>query len=298
MGHRQHPEDRAQRTPAADSPPYAGGMAKRAGGGRRASRLRGVAREFVGGASLVLRGFAMWRHRPGLMLFGMLPALIAASIIVGLLIVIGVSAEQWAIALTGFAEGWEAGWRDTLRTSVAIVLVAGLVIAAFYGFTTLTLIIGDPFYERVWRRTEESLGGFTPTPVRFWRSFGDGLLLVLRAIGYGILTFLAGLIPAVGAVAGPVTGVLLGGHLIQRELTTRPLEARGIDGATRARVIRGSRARTLGFGVATQLLYLLPGGAIVVMPAAVVGATRLAREIITRAEIAGQNVTAREDPHD
>lgn len=270
-------------------------MAKRAGTGRGESRLRGVMREFFGGASLVLRGFAVWRHRPGLMLFGMLPALIAASVVATLLIVIGVNAEQWAAAITGFAESWDSGWRDTLRTSVAIVIVAAVVIGAVYGFTTLTLIIGDPFYERVWRRTEQGLGDFTPSPVRFWRSFGDGLLLVLRAMGYGLLTFLAGLIPLVGAVAGPVTGVLLGGHLIQRELMTRPLEARGIDGSVRARIIRGSRARTLGFGVATQLLYLVPGGAVVVMPAAVVGATRLAREVIARADAAAQNGTQREE---
>ena len=151
-----------------------------------------------------------------------------------------------------------------------------------YGFTALTLLIGDPFYERVWRRTEEDLGGFEPNPLTFWRSFGDGLLLVLRVIGYGVVTFLAGLVPVVGAATGPVTGVLLGGHLLQRELTTRPLEARGIDDVARARLMHGSRARSMGFGIAAQLLYLVPGGAIVVMPAAVVGATLLVRDAIER----------------
>ncbi len=221
------------------------------------------------------------------MLFGMLPAVIAATIIVVLLVTLGLNAEQWATALTGFAQEWQADWRTALRTAVAILLVAGVLIGAVYGFTTLTLLIGDPFYERVWRRTEEDLGDFEPTPVRFWRSFGDGLLLVLRAISYGLLTFVAGLLPLIGAVTGPVTGVLLGGHLIQRELTTRPLEARGIDGSARAAVMRGSRARALGFGVATQMLYLVPGGAVFVMPAAVVGATVLARDAVARAAAAG-----------
>ncbi len=244
-------------------------------------------REFIAGASLVFRGFATWRRRPGLMLFGMLPAVIAAAIIATVLVLMGLNAQDLSAVLTGFAEEWDAGWRDALRAVVAILLVAGVIIAAVYTFTALTLLIGDPFYERVWRRTEQDLGGFAPTPLAFWRSFGGGILLVLRAISYGLLTFLAGLLPIMGAVTGPVTGVLLGGHLIQRELTTRPLEARGIDGAARARLIRGSRARALGFGVATQLLYLVPGGAIVVMPAAVVGATLLARDALARAELAG-----------
>ncbi len=258
-------------------------MAKRRRVHDRASRATGTVRELVAGAGTLLRGFATWRRRPGLMLFGMLPAVIAAAVIVALLVALGLNAEQWATAITGFAESWQADWRDALRTAVAITLVAAVLIGAIYGFTALTLLIGDPFYERVWRRTEEDLGDFVPNPVRFWRSFGDGLLLVLRAIAYGILTFLAGLLPLIGAVTGPVTGVLLGGHLIQRELTTRPLEARGIDGASRSAVMRGSRARALGFGIATQLLYLVPGGAVFVMPAAVVGATLLARDAVARA---------------
>lgn len=261
-------------------------MAKRTRRHDRASRAAGTVRELFAGAGTLLRGFSTWRRRPGLMLFGMLPALIAAAIVVALLIALGLNAEQWATAITGFAESWQADWRDALRTAVAITLVAAVLIGAVYGFTTLTLLIGDAFYERVWRRTEEDLGDFTPNPVRFWRSLGDGLLLILRAIAYGALTFLAGLLPIIGAVTGPVTGVLLGGHLIQRELTTRPLEARGIDGTARSQVMRGSRARALGFGIATQLLYLVPGGAVFVMPAAVVGATLLARDAVARAAAA------------
>lgn len=262
---------------------YAGRMAKRTRTHPRASRTTRIARDLVAGAVFVLRGFATWRRRPGLMLFGMLPAVIAAAVIVALLVTLGLNAEQWATAITGFADGWQKGWRDALRTAVAIALVAGVLIGAIYGFTTLTLLIGDPFYERIWRRTEEDLGDFAPNPVRFWRSIGDGLLLVLRAMAYGLLTFLAGLLPLIGTVTGPVVGVLLGGHLIQQELTTRPLEARGIDGTARSGVMRGSRARALGFGIATQLLYLVPGGAVFVMPAAVVGATLLARDAVARA---------------
>ena len=55
----------------------------------------------------------------------------------------------------------------------------------------------------------------------------------------------------------------------------------------RGRLLRGSRARELGFGIATQLVFLIPGGAIAVMPAAVVGATRLARDVFARAEQRG-----------
>ena len=213
----------------------------------------------------------------------MVPAVIAGALIAAVLIGLGFNVEALAQAVTPFADGWAERDRSVLRTLLALVIFAGAIIGTVYTFTTLTLLIGDPFYERIWRAAESELGDFTPSPVRFWRSFGDALLLVLRAIGFALITALVGLIPGIGSVTAAVLGPILAGHLVARELTTRPFEARGITAADRASLLRGSRARELGFGVATQLFFLIPGGAIAVMPAAVVGATRLARSVLERA---------------
>ncbi|GAA1724857.1 EI24 domain-containing protein [Microcella frigidaquae] len=243
-----------------------------------------MVRELLAGAALVPRGFALWRTRPGAMALGMVPALIAATLIAVVLITLGLNVEALAQAITPFADGWAERDRGILRTLLALLLVAGAITATIYTFTTLTLLIGDPFYERIWRAAEEDLGGFTPSPLRFWRSVGDGVLLVLRALGYALTTWVIGLIPVVGSVAAAIVGPMLAGHLIARELTTRPFQARGIDLTGRGRLLRGSRSRELGFGIATQLVFLVPGGAIAVMPAAVAGATRLARDVLARAE--------------
>lgn len=247
-------------------------------------RLRRIFSELLAGAALVPRGFAFWRRRPGVMALGMVPAIIAGALVVAVLIGLGLNVEALAQAITPFADGWAERDRGVLRTLLALVIVAGAIIGTVYTFTTLTLLIGDPFYERIWRAAENELGGFQPSPVRFWRSFGDGLLLVLRAIGFALITALVGLIPVIGSVASAILGPVLAGHLVSRELTTRPFEARGITAVERSRLLRGSRARALGFGVATQLFFLIPGGAIAVMPSAVVGATRLARSVLERAE--------------
>jgi len=219
------------------------------------------------------------------MSLGMVPAVVAGAFVIAVLIALGLNGEALAQALTPFADSWAERDRTVLRTLLIITLVAGAIIASVYTFTALTLLIGDPFYERIWRAAEQQLGGFLPTPVRFWRSFGDGLLLVVRALSFAVLTALAGLIPVVGSVVATVLGLALTGHLIARELTTRPFEARGVTATERRALLRGSRARELGFGVTTQLLFLVPGGAIVVMPAAVVGATLLARSVLERAGI-------------
>ena len=44
--------------------------------------------------------------------------------------------------------------------------------------------------------------------------------------------------------------------------------------------MRRHRARVLGFGVATQVTFLVPLGAVATMPAAVAGATLLARSML------------------
>lgn len=218
------------------------------------------------------------------MLLGMVPAVLTFVLIVAVVIVLATQVATITNWLTPFADGWGEFERDLLRGAASAAIVLAVIVLAFYTFTTLTLLVGDPFYELIWKRTEADLGGFSPTPLRFWRSAGEGFLLVLRAIGYGLTTFAIGLVPVVGQIAAPIVGVLLGGHLIARELTQRPFEARGIPASARGRIRRGSRARVIGFGIMTQLFFLVPGGAILVMPAAVAGATRLARELLDRAD--------------
>jgi CysZ protein len=84
----------------------------------------------------------------------------------------------------------------------------------------------------------------------------------------------------VGGVAGAVVGVVLTGWLLAGELASRPLAARGLDRRARGALLRAHRSRVLGFGVATQLCFLVPLGAVVTMPAAVAGATLLARSLL------------------
>lgn len=244
----------------------------------------GIIGELLAGAALVWRGFGMWRRRPGVMALGMVPAAIVLALIVVVASVLTTNLSGIASWMTPFADAWGEAERELVRGAAGTLLVVGLLVLAFYTFTTLTLLVGDPFYERIWRRAETDLGAFEPSPFGFWRSVGDAVLLVLRAIGYGLTTLAIGLIPVVGSIAGPVVGALLGGHLLARELTQRPFQARGLGRDARRRLLKGSRARELGFGVMTQLFFLVPGGAIAVMPAAVVGSTLLARDLLERSQ--------------
>lgn len=236
----------------------------------------GIAR----GASYLLKGFGMWRTRPGLMLLGMVPALIVLVLVGAALVALVLNVSDLVAWLTPFADDWGTG-ATVLRFGLALLAVVGAVVLASATFTGLTLAVGDPFYERIWRETERMLGGDVPDAgPGFWKSVRDGLVLT----AYGVLTavgvLVIGFLPVVGAVAGVVIGFVVAGRALAGELISRPLEARGLDRAARQELLRAHRPAVLGLGLATQAFFLIPFGAVAVMPAAVAGSTMLARELL------------------
>lgn len=235
--------------------------------------------EFFTGVGTLFRGFAFWGRRPGAMALGLIPAAIVFAVLLALLILLGVKLDAITLWLTPFADGWDEVMRGVLRIALGIALIIGAVVLFAVTFTGLTLIVGDPFYERIWKAVEAELGGVPDgAEAGFWRAVGDGVSLALRGALTGLVALLIGLVPLVGSVLAAVLGTVLSGRLLATELAARPLERRGLDARGRRAVLRRRRARTLGFGVAVQLLFLIPLGAVVAMPAAVAGAVLLARE--------------------
>lgn len=231
-------------------------------------------REFLAGAALLARGLGQWRRTPGAMALGLIP-----GTLVGL--VFGAALVTWGLVLPGlvddwtpFADAWMPFWAGALRTAIGVASFGAAVLVVIVSFTAVTLAVGEPFYDRIWRATERSATGTVPdAEYGFWRAVGDSVRLILRGVLAAALAWLIGLIPFVGGVLGFVTGVVLTGWLLADELTSRALSARGLDRQARRRLLRTHRARALGFGVATQLCFLVPLGAVAVMPAAVAGST-------------------------
>lgn len=236
----------------------------------------GALREFGRGAALLLRGFGGWGVRPGLMALGLIPAALVSLALGAGLIALAAALPALTDAATPFADGWPSVWAVLLRVTLGAATFGAALALVAVTFTALTLVVGEPFYDRIWRATEERLTGGVPEgDTGFWRGVADAASLIARGAGVGILSFLIGLVPVVGGVVGTVVGVTLTGWLLADELASRALTARGIDPRSRRALLRTARARVLGFGVATQLCFLLPLGAVVTMPAAVIGATAL-----------------------
>jgi CysZ protein len=234
---------------------------------------------------LLVRGAGLVLRRPRLLGLGLLPALIAGVLYAAALVTLIAFLPELSRDLIWFADRWDQGWRDTLRVLAAIALLGASGLLGVLTFTAVTLLIGDPFYERISELVEARYGGVpNAVEVPFWRSLGRSLVDSVRLIGLSILLgiplFALGFIPVIGQTVAPVIGGAVGGWLLAIELTGAPFQRRGQRLGDRRRVLAGRRPMTLGFGVAVFLTFLIPLGAILLMPAAVAGATLLSRRAL------------------
>jgi len=254
----------------------------------RADGRPGFFAELFTGVGILGQGLRVWGTAPRLMLIGVIPAIIVAAVYLAAIIVFAMNLEAIAAWATPFADTWD----ETLRTAFRLVVVVAFFILAIqlviYTYTAITLAVGDAFYERIWRHVETTLGNVPADPeIGFWRSvrraIGDALRILVPSVFFGLLLFACGLIPVIGQVTAVTLGALVGGWFLTIELTGRAFEIRGLTLKQRRRMLARRRPMTLGFGLATWLLFLIPGGAVIVMPAAVAGATILSRRVLDEA---------------
>jgi CysZ protein len=245
----------------------------------------GAVRDLFTGAGLLLRGVGMYGRSPGLLLLGVLPALIAMLVIGGAFAVLAYYVDDVAGALTGFAHGWAPDARQAVRYLAAIAVLGAAGLLAILTFTAVTLAIGDPFYEKISERIERRLGGVPGAVDRPWyrdllRNVADSVRLLALSAAVGVPLFLLGLVPVLGQVTAAVAGALVGGWILAVELTGVAFARRGMRLAQRRAALRSRRALAVGFGAATFVCFLIPFGAILLMPAAVAGATLLTRRVL------------------
>nr|MDT0660310.1 EI24 domain-containing protein [Micromonospora sp. DSM 115978] len=242
----------------------------------------GAARQFLTGVGLLARGVGLYARNPKLVLLGIVPALLTGALfLIGFVALIYVVPDL-AAWVTPFADDWSADWRDLFRlvAAFAILGLAGLV--GVLTFTAVTLLIGDPFYEKISERVEGRCGGVSDqVEVPFWRSLrhslADSVRLVALSVLIGVPLFVAGFLPVLGQTVVPVLGALVGGWILALELVGAPFYRRGLRLPDRRRALRANRPTALGFGVAVFCCFLIPLGAVLIMPAAVAGAALLAR---------------------
>ncbi|MCM0674589.1 EI24 domain-containing protein [Micromonospora phytophila] len=247
-----------------------------------AAPVTGAVGRFLSGVGLLLRGLGLYARSPGLMLLGAVPALISGALFVAAFATLVYVVDDLAALVTPFADDWSTTARSLVRVIAGLAFLGLGGLLAVVTFTAVTLVIGDPFYEKISERVEERFGGAPgAVDVPFWsslrRSVADSLKLVGLSVLLGVPLFAAGFIPVLGQTVVPVIGAAVGGWLLAVELVGAPFHRRGMRLPERRAILKADRPTALGFGVAVFVCFLIPLGAVLVMPAAVAGATLLAR---------------------
>ncbi|GGL00221.1 membrane protein [Sphaerisporangium melleum] len=237
---------------------------------------------FADGIKYFLQGVAWVARHPRQWLFGLVPALIALVLYVVALVLLGGYAGDIAAWATPFADDWGPALRDTLRFLLGIAVFALGLVLSVVTFTAATLAIGEPFYEKLSERVEDDMGGVEKAAdVPLWRSIIRSVRDSLITLGYVLMftvpLFILGFVPVIGQTVVPVLGAAVSGFFLTVELTALAMERRGLGRRQRFAALRADRSPALGFGVLVFLVFLIPFGAVVAMPAAVAGATIMVR---------------------
>jgi uncharacterized protein involved in cysteine biosynthesis len=243
-------------------------------------------RDVVTGVAYLARGLGWTARHPRWWLFGLIPALIALVLYILAFVLLVVYVGDLAEAATPFADRWSEGPRQTVRFIAGLGIVGAGAFVAVITFTALTLLIGEPFYERLAVRVEESAGGAPPEPdvpivTQLLRGLGDAIVVGAMALLLAVLFFALGFLPGIGQTVVPVVAACVSGYLLAGELTSLALERRGLRRRERHALLRRARPLAVGFGTATFVMFLIPFGAVFAMPGAVAGGTLLARERLT-----------------
>ncbi|GLU46627.1 EI24 domain-containing protein [Nocardiopsis ansamitocini] len=251
-------------------------------------------REIFTGVGVLLRGFGMIVRRPRLFLLGAIPPLITSVVFLGALITLLSQIDDIAVWMTPFAQGWDPAWATLLRVAAGAALVAASVLVMVISFTTITLALGFPLYDKIAEAVEDELGD-APEPVdeplvgSVVRSIRQSAALILISVSVAILLFAFGFVPAVGQTVVPVVSAVFGGWMLCIELVGAAFDRRGLRRLRDRRVgMRRRRLRVLGFAVPTFLLLSIPFVAVVVFPAATAGGTILARSLTPAGPVAPQ----------
>lgn len=213
---------------------------------------------------------------PGLRLFVLLPLAINLILFVALIVFAVRQFSGWLNSLMGSLPGW-LSFLDFLLWPLFVVL---LLLMVFFTFTLLANIIAAPFNGFLAEKVEVVVRGEDTFPPFSWnellamvprtlkRELRKLSYFLPRAIGLLILS----LIPGLNLIATPLW-LLFGVWMMAVQYIDYPCDNNKVSWDDMLAWLRAKRWQSLGFGGITYVALLIPFVNILMMPAAVAGAT-------------------------
>lgn len=213
---------------------------------------------------------------PNLRMFVLLPLAINLLLFGGLIYFAGHEFSLWLDALMPTLPGW----LSFLSYILWPLFVALLVLMVFFTFTLVANVIAAPFNGFLAEKVEVVVRGEDPFPAFSWselmamvpHTFGREM----RKLGYflprAIGLFILSLIPVVNVVAAPLW-LVFGVWMMAIQYIDYPADNNKMSWQDMLAWLRSKRWQSMGFGGITYLALLIPGVNVLMMPAAVAGAT-------------------------
>jgi CysZ protein len=239
--------------------------------------------DFAAGVGYLLKGFRLIRQ-PGLRRYFIAPILVNVLVFGGLI---------W-IGATGVTEfmqqylpqgdhWWLSGIIGFIFWLLFILVVASLF---FFLFTMMVNLIGAPFNgllaEKVERRLVPAEIQSKPRQSHFFidivRSISGEIRKYMVFLVIWLLLLIATFLPLINIITGPPAAILtpiVGAWIMAIEYVSYPMNNHNKYFTDVRRWLRKNRMLTLGFGGAVMVVTLIPIINLLIMPAAVAGATML-----------------------
>ncbi|MCL6415941.1 sulfate transporter CysZ [Aestuariirhabdus sp. Z084] len=233
------------------------------------------------GANAFIAGFGLLT-RPGLRIFVVVPLLINVILFSLLIYFASEQFSDWVqIALN-----WLPGWLSFLDWLMWPLFALTIIIVLFFSFTIVANLIAAPFNgllsEVCERQLLNDLGEAGQDVPFSWKELG---LLVPRTLAREItkllyfapralLLFIISWIPVINLIA-PLLWALFGAWTMAIQYVDYPADNNKMSFRDMLTALKQRRFMSLGFGGCVSLLMLIPIVNLLIMPAAVTGATKL-----------------------
>ena len=233
---------------------------------------------FGDGAGALIDGFRYLSH-PALRAWVIWPILINLAVFAGL-----------AWLLTGWLTGSIQGvmedlpeWLNFLRWIMWVLAVLMMALVFGVSFTTLTLLIGAPFYVVLTRRAMMLVSvepfpsadtGITALVQETVSAVLRELSKIRRFIPWVLLALVISVIPVINVLA-PIVWLLVNSWIFAFQFVDYPIDARQRPITETREWLAEHRAAALGVGVGVALCASVPFLNVVAFPAAIIGACQL-----------------------
>ncbi|WP_019593987.1 sulfate transporter CysZ [Thioalkalivibrio sp. ALM2T] len=207
-----------------------------------------------------------------------LRGLVIGPLIINILVVIGLATAA-GLGFEALLAAWLPGGWDWLAWLLWPLFALALLVAFGVTAVALAAIIASPFSGPLAYRTARGLGHEPRQPARsFLGEMGHATGTALRKTGYYALLFIPVLliivIPGLNLLAA-LAWFIFGSWVLAVEFMEAPLANDGLTFSEVRQTLRAHRLQALSFGAGTTLLAMVPVVNLLLVPAAVIGATHL-----------------------